>query len=421
MADKPATLLERLNHVLENLAIRLGSGPPGSAPVPGGGSSTQPGPQASFLDPIKRLLERIAQAAEKLLGASKAGQGGAGGEAVPTPRGGTLTEQMTARSSKPQQPVWEAKTTPHAGPQPPVQDPNATADEWYPASDFDQAIADLGKPDPDSPTAKAVGQMTPKNFQAFFAQSGGAMAGGAGIAESATAAVGGAEAAAGGPAGLALAAALKQMDKGIKFIGDVNHAMADAARSEGAGEAAGKLIGGGGKAVGDMIGGPVGELVSKFATVGEAVVGATDQLRNFDREILNASFRFSEFSSAMSAVEAQQEIRDIQLGMRKGDTQASSANKLAEAMSDLNDALLPYDNAWAQFRNQVLAALTSTAAQTVTTASNSAYLRILTTHVKWVAEWLGAKFEDDDDKLTDVNKRLWTAGDKFARPERFPE
>lgn len=410
MAERPVTLLEKLNQVLETLAIRLGQGPAGTGPI--GGSSSIPasgaGSVPSFLDPIKRLLERMANALDKVLGR----KGGVDAEREhPTPfqQAKDTQQPQKAPTAKPSGgvPIWELGTTPHGGP----QQAGGPGDVWTPISNFHQELDEVaGKPDPKVVQQAKAGQMgvSPNDFKGWLAGGGGA----------GTAAAGGGQAAmaAGGhPIVMAAMAAGEEIKKKIKALEKVPQRLADVARREGPGDVAGGVFGIG-EDVGKAIGGSAGEAVTKVSSFAKTIAESVDNLRRFDREILNASFRFGEFSASMSAVEAQQEARDIQLGMQKGDAQAGSANKLAEAMSELNETVMPFENAFANFRNEVLAEMTKGVTELV---KLSKVLDVM----KVILEFIGRKAEDDadDPALTDVTERLYSDGDKYALPKRFQE
>jgi hypothetical protein len=209
--------------------------------------------------------------------------------------------------------------------------------------------------------------------------------------------------------------AAKQVENQIAAAGKVGTSLAGTLSKEGPGDVAGGVFEAGEHA-GEMMGGATGEAVTKVSAFGKMVAESVDNLRRFDREIITASFRFGEFSAAMAAVEGQQEVRDIDIGMRKGDAQADSTAKLAEAMSELNETVLPFENQFANFKNEVLTNVTKLATEFIKATKILEVMKVLLEIIS------KTKVDNDDDPdKENVLERLYKAGDKYARPDRFPE
>lgn len=114
---------------------------------------------------------------------------------------------------------------------------------------------------------------------------------------------------------------------------------------------------------GEGVGGAAGEMAGKamgaanvamgVVALGKAAYDAVDKLRDWTKGLHQANMQFAEWSASMSSVEAQQEMRDIELSMNKGEARAESAEFLAESMSKLNETLAPMENLFANVLNVV--------------------------------------------------------------------
>ena len=85
-------------------------------------------------------------------------------------------------------------------------------------------------------------------------------------------------------------------------------------------------------------------------------------------------------------------------------------------MSDLNESMAPFENAWANFRNAVLTHLTQMVSAALNTNTG------IGTLIK-VASF-GAIGDDEDAgsrAMTDVHERIFKEGSAYARPDRFQE
>lgn len=95
--------------------------------------------------------------------------------------------------------------------------------------------------------------------------------------------------------------------------------------------------------------GPAIEGITKF---GKVLLESIDKLKDWTNKLHDANMRFSEFSGAMAAVAARQEIRDIQMDIRRGEQQAASAEYLAGGKSALREKFTdPAETLVANIRN----------------------------------------------------------------------
>jgi hypothetical protein len=102
----------------------------------------------------------------------------------------------------------------------------------------------------------------------------------------------------------------------------------------------------------------VGKLAQEFFELEAAVIDLPNTFRRLARELLIVNFQLAEFSGAMAEVKAESDIREIERKQRMGEALAPSAQKLAEAQQNLEDALEPITTAFQQKQNEQLAWLT---------------------------------------------------------------
>jgi hypothetical protein len=88
------------------------------------------------------------------------------------------------------------------------------------------------------------------------------------------------------------------------------------------------------------------------AGIAAGLVEATNKLREWTNSLHNSNMQFAEFSSSMAQVQAQHEVRAIQLSQQTGEARAGSAKSLSEEIDKLNQNLAPMENAWANFKNE---------------------------------------------------------------------
>lgn len=400
MPEKPTTLLERLNQVLESLALKIGAGGSGGglSNVPGGTPSSGEAEGKTFLGGLKSLFDNFLNRIGREL---KEGTKGSGGGAGSPPR----TFPPTTSSSSPSKGV----------PSPSIP----FMDKYDRSRPLDVIPVQNSVPRERKSGEKQdlAGAMNSAAGLFGGAESKTGQSAGSKVSEAADIAQLAGRAAAGDPTAMIGLAdkAVKQVEEKIAAAGKIGSSLAGTLSKEGPGDVAGGVFEAG-EHVGEMIGGPIGEAVTQVSAFHKMVAESVDNLRRFDREIITASFRFGEFSAAMAAVEGQQEVRDIDIGMRKGDAQADSTAKLAEAMSELNETVLPFENQFANFRNEVLTTVTKLATEFIKATKILEVMKILLEILsKTKAD------EDDDPDKEIVLERLYKAGDKYARPDRFPE
>lgn len=157
--------------------------------------------------------------------------------------------------------------------------------------------------------------------------------------------------------------------------------------------------------------GPVGEVAQRFATLGKYMSQALEGLRKWNEGLHSSNMRFSEFSGGMAMVQAEQEARDIQLSMKRGDTRAGSARSLAESMSRLERRLAPFEDIWAVLKNRVTAFVTDKTAASLTGLSKVAeeILAVIT------AGKDGSPINAGD-AMAEVGAEKWY--EAYGRPER---
>lgn len=139
-------------------------------------------------------------------------------------------------------------------------------------------------------------------------------------------------------------------------VGDIGRGIG----SERAGHIAGGIFGGMGK-IGDAFGtgtpldamNPVSAPIKFIAAIGEGV----EKLRDWNDKLHEANMKFAEFSASMARVQAEQQMRDIQLSQERGERRAESAQRLAEARHRLNRNLAPIEDAFANLKNNLTADL----------------------------------------------------------------
>lgn len=114
--------------------------------------------------------------------------------------------------------------------------------------------------------------------------------------------------------------------------------------------AAGEGLKGAGQIVGMM--GPWGKAAQVGLEFTAALISSVDKLKEWGRSLHDGNVQFAQFSASMAEVQANQQLRDIQLSASKGEARAGSAERLAEAMSNLERQTAPIENMWANFKNQ---------------------------------------------------------------------
>lgn len=89
----------------------------------------------------------------------------------------------------------------------------------------------------------------------------------------------------------------------------------------------------------------------------KAIVESVDKLRDWNDRLFQSNARFAEYSTGMSQVVAEQEVRQIQYEQDRGEKRADSARKQAEAKHRLEVAMAPIEDAFANLANKISAEL----------------------------------------------------------------
>ncbi len=215
----------------------------------------------------------------------------------------------------------------------------------------------------------------------------------------------GGRAAAGDPTAIAQLAkkAIEKVKEKIAQAKQVGVEMFDAAQSEKAGDVGahgGRAV----KSLGKFAGSKTLEIMGDFT---EQIFKGVETLRDWNQSLHNANMQFAEFSASMAAVQAQQEVRDIELSRERGDRRAAGATTLAESKHELETAFAPMEDLWADIKSWFLTWFNSKLARTVEDFNK--YLDLFS---------FGGGPSDDSGNLgalKDIEKG-WA--DKYARPPR---
>lgn len=178
---------------------------------------------------------------------------------------------------------------------------------------------------------------------------------------------------------------------------------------------AGNMLGGAGKAlggIGTMAGGRIGMGLGVIGKFGEVLGKSVEKLRDWNEKLHSANIKFSEFSAAMAQVEANQQLRDINLSQKRGNRRAESAEYLAEGKHKLNEAVSPWEDAMANVWSKAQGFF-------------SGILADLIGSVNGIARDVGLISKDDETDFVDHSHTLNDAADKYQeeferkRPKRF--
>lgn len=117
--------------------------------------------------------------------------------------------------------------------------------------------------------------------------------------------------------------------------------------------------GGGGKAVeianlAQLLGrAAAGDPVAIAQLAYKAIVESIQALQKWTTNLQNSNFEFAKFSAAMANVAGRQQIRELQLGIKRGDRRASSADYLSRNAHELNKTTAEYADAFKISMNYV--------------------------------------------------------------------
>lgn len=106
-----------------------------------------------------------------------------------------------------------------------------------------------------------------------------------------------------------------------------------------------------------MIPHPAGKAVAVIAKFGEALFKSVERLRDWNDRLHQADMRFAYVSASMARVQAEHEIRQIQLDQERGERRADTARSRTEASDRLNRTLARYEDMQANFQNKMVAKL----------------------------------------------------------------
>lgn len=101
----------------------------------------------------------------------------------------------------------------------------------------------------------------------------------------------------------------------------------------------------------------VGEPASKVLDFVSAVSKATDKLKEWGNSLHDNNMRFAEFSGAMAAVQARDEMRQIAINRERGDRLAPSAEYNAQAKSRLERTAAKSEDAYGALGNYITGGL----------------------------------------------------------------
>lgn len=141
----------------------------------------------------------------------------------------------------------------------------------------------------------------------------------------------------------------EQQRPGIDWQGVGQHALG-MMRSPTVGFAAGQGL----RLLGEM-GTAIHPVVGTVFKLGAVLAESVDHLRIFSRQLVEANFRFAEFSGAMALVKVEQQIFDIERAMRKGEVLAPGTRDLVESLERLEKTMEPLENTFNITKNYALA------------------------------------------------------------------
>lgn len=169
-------------------------------------------------------------------------------------------------------------------------------------------------------------------------------------------------------------------------------------------------------ALGGTLGGAAGMVI------GPPILWAklTERLRDFSDHLHDTNMRFAEFSGSMMGVQVEQQIRDMQLSMDRGNRRASSAAYLAEGKSKLDRDVGNIEDLFGTIKNLGGGFFDRIAHFFMEDWGSLA--ESLTDTLNEIAEWLGVDKKDKDTATADIEG----IGDKYwlqtyGKPRRHKE
>lgn len=166
--------------------------------------------------------------------------------------------------------------------------------------------------------------------------------------------------------------AREQFDKFVEGAGKVLHS-----------NTVGNVIGGQAQALG-VVGGPMLAIPSLFVQV---LAESVDSLQKWNHEIKNSNLQFSEFSSSMALVGAEETVRNISLSRERGERRGGTARMQAASSFELDKRLSIFEDAIANMKNVGSSWVSDSAVKVID---------LLADTLPWAAKWLRKVANADD-------------------------
>lgn len=206
--------------------------------------------------------------------------------------------------------------------------------------------------------------------------------------------------------------AISELSRGRgEQFGGVGGELGGAATSTRFGEFGGHVMGAVAGAA-TILGQPEVAIVAEF---GKAVAQSIDRLRDWGKSLHDANMQFAEFSGAMAGVQARQEVRDIELGVERGERRAPAAEFLAERRTHLERAIAPWEDLLAGLQAGMFG---------VVAEGLGSFMDFFKPIAEELGRWLGAQLGGGEVSrdLSEVFTRIAEFDKKFdvhGRPKRF--
>lgn len=152
----------------------------------------------------------------------------------------------------------------------------------------------------------------------------------------------------------------RKMKEGVDSTAGYAQGAANVVKQDSPFNAAGEVLGGAGDKLMET-GNPYAMAAGVVLKFAGAVAESVEKIRGWATELHNANMAFADFSSAMNQVQADTEMRDFERKSQQGDNRAETAEQLAKALGDLNDTMAPFEDVWADFKNEVATVLVEAA------------------------------------------------------------
>lgn len=220
-------------------------------------------------------------------------------------------------------------------------------------------------------------------------------------------------AAAGDPAAIAalLGKVQKEVEDRMKALSSVPGNMMGAIQADTVGETGTEVFQGVENFGRAFEGTGIGDLIEGIGTLGKVTFGAVDALDKLTKGLVEANFRFSDWSGSMAQLKFQQEAFDILISKSKGDARAESTQKLQIEVNKLTETLMPLENQLANAKNEIVTWLVKQA------NSLEKNYHLISNIVEFLEQW-GLKAGDFDE--TEFIKGLGElVEDSMDGPKRF--